>query len=460
MAAADAILIAQQIGHTDHTLQLRNRALEGSDVEQHLPQKAGYVRQAIVVRKLLRVGLRKLKRFDKLCRRHDQVGPFDGNVDVLAHSAAREALAAFEQARAALHELPEGQERTEQLIDLCFEQRNALLLVAEFERLGKVLDEARALSERLGDQQRLGWALGYLAHLQSLLGEHPEAIEAAERACAIAKGVGDLGLSVVANYYMGLALWYAGDPSRAAESGRTAVAVLIDAPLGERLGLAVLPAVLARRLLAVALADLGEFAKGVAAGEESCELAQAAGHPYSEVLARMGLGYAHLRQGDFAAAARALEPGVGLCRTTGIRLALPIVAASLGHAYLWSGRAAEAVPLLEEAVEASTAIRMLSARSLFMTFRAEAYLVLGRIADAREQAEQAVALARAHQERGWEAWGLKLLGDVYAAEPPSARRPSCCSPAALGLPWRQCPGLDCRPHRTAQCSSALCSTTR
>ena len=40
--------------------------------------------------------------------------------------AAREALAAFEQARAALRELPKSRERTEQLVDLCFEQRNAL----------------------------------------------------------------------------------------------------------------------------------------------------------------------------------------------------------------------------------------------------------------------------------------------------------------------------------------------
>ena len=51
-----------------------------------------------------------------------------------------------------------------------------------------------------------------------------------------------------------------------------------------------------------------------------------------------------------------------------------------------------------------------------MTFVAEAYLVLGRIAEAREQAEEAVALTRAHQQRGWEAWGLKVLGDVHAHE--------------------------------------------
>jgi tetratricopeptide (TPR) repeat protein len=113
--------------------------------------------------------------------------------------------------------------------------------------------------------------------------------------------------------------------------------------------------------------------------------------------------YAHLRHGDFAAETRVLEQGLALCRGMEIRFALPFAAASLGSAYLWSGRAADAVPLLEEAVEAITAMRTPVFRSLLITFLAEAYLVLGRIAEAREQAEQAVALARAHQERGWEA---------------------------------------------------------
>jgi tetratricopeptide (TPR) repeat protein len=70
--------------------------------------------------------------------------------------------------------------------------------------------------------------------------------------------------------------------------------------------------------------------------------------------------------------------------------------------------------LLEEALEAMTAMRVLGFRSWLITFLAEAYLVSGRVAEAREQAEQAVALARAQQERGWEAWGLKPLGDVCA----------------------------------------------
>ncbi len=88
------------------------------------------------------------------------------------------------------------------------------------------------------------------------------------------------------------------------------------------------------------------------------------------------------------------------------------------------------MPLLEEAVEAITAMRILGLRSWFITFLAEAYLVLGRIAEAREQA---VALARAHQERGWEAWGLKVLGDVHAHESAEAEQAGDTYRQALAL---------------------------
>jgi class 3 adenylate cyclase/tetratricopeptide (TPR) repeat protein len=351
----------------------------------------------------------------------------------LDRSALREALAHFDQARAALQELPESRARTELLIDLCFDQRSALVPLGEFARLGEVLNEGRARAEGFGDQRRLGWALAYQAHLSTLLGEHARAIETADGARAIADAVGDLGLRVVANFFLGMALWFAGDVRRAADAARTAVALVKDAPLGERFGLAGLPAVFAIFGLAVNLADLGEFAEAIAAGEEGLRIAQSAGHPYSEVQARYGLGYAHLRHGDFAAAIRVLEQGVALCRAMEHRFFLPLLAAFLGSAYLWSGRATDAVPLLEEGVEATTAMRILGFRSLLSPFLAEAYLLLGRLAEAREQAEQAVALARAHQERGLGAWGLKLLGDVHAHEPAQTEQAGDTYRQALAL---------------------------
>jgi len=334
----------------------------------------------------------------------------------LERSAHREALAAFDQAQVALQELPEISERTEQLVDLCFEQRNALYPLGEFARLDAVLNEASALAKGLSDQRRLGRALAHQALLYAVLGEPARAIQAGERACAVAEAVGDLGLRVVADYYLGTALWFAGDPRRAAEPVRAAIALLKGAPHGERFGLAGLPTVLVRYVLAWVLADLGEFTEAIPAGEEGLRIAQSAGHAYSEVWARNGLGYAYLRHGDFAQATRVLERGLALCREMEFRQGLPQAAALLGSAYLWSGRPTDAVPLLEEAIETSTAMRMLGVRSWLIPFLAEAYLVLGRIADARGQAEQPAALARAHQERGWEAWGLKLLGDSYAHE--------------------------------------------
>ena len=349
--------------------------------------------------------------WDKAARYSRQAGG-----RALDRSALREALAAFNQTQAALHELPESRGRIEQLIDLCFDQRNALWPLGEFARVGEILKEARALVEELGDQRRLGMALGYLGVYYSIQGDTARAIDAGQSACAIAKEAGDLRLRVFANYYLGLALWYAGDPRRAAEPLGALVPLVTDAPLGERFGLMGLPPVLARWLLAAVQAELGEFAQALTIGEESLCIAQTTGHLYMEAMARYGLGYIHLRHGDFAQAIRVLEPGLALCRATEIRVVLPYVAAFLGSAYLWSGRATEAMPLLEEAVATLTTMRMLGLRSWINTSKAEAHLVLGRVADARAQAEQAVALARAHQEKGWEAWALKVLGDCHAHE--------------------------------------------
>jgi len=72
--------------------------------------------------------------WDKAVRYSRQAG-----TRALDRSAAREALAHFEQARAALRELPESRERTEQLIDLCFEQRHALFQLGELEQADTVL---------------------------------------------------------------------------------------------------------------------------------------------------------------------------------------------------------------------------------------------------------------------------------------------------------------------------------
>ncbi|PWT75494.1 MAG: hypothetical protein C5B46_02530, partial [Proteobacteria bacterium] len=255
----------------------------------------------------------------------------------LERSAAREAFLHFENARGSLEALPESTERTEQLIDLCFDRRNALFPLGEFTRLSEILDEARAVAEQFGDRQRLAWALAYQAHLDTFLGEHDRAIDAADDARTLAEEGGtDPAMRFVTNYYLGQALWFAGDPRRAAKPLREAIVVAECAPAGERFGMTGLAAVVARWALTQALAECGDFADAIGTGQEGLRIARDAEHRYSEVWVSYGLGYAYLRRGEFPAATRVLEPALALCRAMEMRVALPFVAASLGSAYVHS----------------------------------------------------------------------------------------------------------------------------
>jgi tetratricopeptide (TPR) repeat protein len=255
-----------------------------------------------------------------------------------------------------------------------------------------------------------------------MLSEYDRAIEAAEGARAIAEGVGDLRLRVVASYCRGLALAWAGDLRPAAEALRATIALVEGAPAGERFGMAAPPAATARTELARVMADMGEFTEAVAIGEEGLGVAQAAGQLLSEILASDHLGFIHFSQGSFAAATPMLERSLALYRATEIRVALPLAAACLSCAYLRSGRMADAVPLLGEATEATTAMGLRKSDPEVIWYLAEAYLVSGQIAEARKQAELCVTLARAHRAQGSEAYGLKVLGDVHAHEPAEAEQ--------------------------------------
>jgi tetratricopeptide (TPR) repeat protein len=53
-----------------------------------------------------------------------------------------------------------------------------------------------------------------------------------------------------------------------------------------------------------------------------------------------------------------------------------------------------------------------------MAWLAEAHLLGGRPDEARELARQALELARVHKERGYEAWAVRLLGEIGARRDP------------------------------------------
>jgi tetratricopeptide (TPR) repeat protein len=88
--------------------------------------------------------------------------------------------------------------------------------------------------------------------------------------------------------------------------------------------------------------------------------------------------------------------------------------ADLGAAYTLDGRVADAMPLLTRAMEQAVTAAMVVTQALCSLSLGEAHMLDDRLEEAYAIAEQALAYARAHQERGNEAYALRLLGAIAA----------------------------------------------
>ena len=342
----------------------------------------------------------------------------------LARSALREVVACCEQALAALTHLPESRATQEQAIDLRFDLRHALWALGEIRQMLDYLREAATLAEALDDQPRLGRVSAYMCRYFREMGDHDGAVASGQHALAVAETLGDFALQVMAHHFLGVAYHVLGDHRRAMGLLRSNVESLAGDLLRERFGLTGLPAVLSRAWLARCLAELGAFPEGIAHAEEAVRIAEAVDHPNSLLHAYLGVGFLSLRQRDLSRAIPVLERCLDLCRVYNILLWFPETAAALGCAYACAGRVAEALPLLEQAEQRGAAMGTMGGQSLRVSYVSEAYLLAGRMQEAVQLAGRALDLARAHKERGHEAWALRLLGEIAAHQAPPEIEPA------------------------------------
>jgi class 3 adenylate cyclase/tetratricopeptide (TPR) repeat protein len=341
----------------------------------------------------------------------------------MARSAYREAVAAFEQALIALQHLPDSRDTREQAIDLHLALRNAFYPLGGIGRLLVHLEEAEVLAEGLGDHYRRGWVSAYLLAHFLLVGELDRALVSGQRALAIATDLGEVGLTVVAQYYLGGVYRSLGDYRQTIELLQQCVASLHGTLLQERFGLHGLASVRSRSVLVLALSECGDFTEGRVLAEEGVRIAETADHPYSRVHAYWAGGFRALRQGDLSQAIPVLERALDLAQGAYLWLVVPQVAALLGAAYTLAGRTTDALPLLERAVEQAVAMGFMFDHALRTVWLGEAYLLAGRLDEAYTQAQRALEFSRAHQEQGYEAYALRLLGEIAAQrEPPEAQQ--------------------------------------
>jgi len=333
-------------------------------------------------------------------------------------SAYREAVTCFEQALAALPRLPRTHERLEAAIDLRFDLRTSLLPLGQLEKGLEYLREAEGLARTLDDPRRLAWASAYMISSCWLTGRLTDALTFAQTAQAIADTLGDLRLKVVANQYLAATLWNVGDYQAAMDLFRKVTESLKGDLSRERFGQALLPSVFARRYLAHALSERGEFDQSIAEAEEGLRIAEAADHPFSLGQAYLVLGYIHVVKGEFDQAVPLLERALAMSRDWNIRLLSPSCMGFLGYTYALSGRLAEGLALLADAMTAFESGVATVFHSLVAAHAGEACILAGRSQEAHRHAERALTLARRRGERGDEAYALRLLGEIHSQETP------------------------------------------
>ena len=329
-------------------------------------------------------------------------------------AAFREAVAAFEQALAALEHLPDSRAATEQTIDLQLGLRAAL---NPLRGLLDHLRRAETLAEMLGDQLRLGRIYADMGITCWVTGEVDRAIIYGQRTLALATPLGHIGLQAWAHLILGRAYYDMGDYARAVESLERNAMTLQGELRYERFGGNVTVAVDSLSHLSLCHAELGTFTEGLAMAEEGLRIAEAVNHPFSLIVACSGVGLVYLRQGNVHRAIPVLERAMELCQDRHIALFLPRQAGALGVAYALDGRVAAGLALVEQGVAQEVAAEgRLRRLAPLVAWLSEAYLLAGRLEDAYTRAAQAVELARQYQQRGNQAWALWLLGESTASQ--------------------------------------------
>ena len=352
----------------------------------------------------------------------------------VARSAYREAVGSFEQALSVLTHLPEQRDTLEQAIDLRLALRSVLHPSADWGRILAYLREAEILAAALDDQRRLGQVLVFLSFHFRLMGAYDQAVAAGQRALALAMASDDVVLHALANLHLGQAYQAQGDSRRAIDCLRQTLTSLEGTGRHEHFGQVILPAVGSHAWLAVCHAELGMFAEGSALGEEGLRIAEAMEQPASIMRASWGVGLLSLRQGDLPRALPRLEQAVRICQDADLPAFFPWLAAALGETYILARRIADAVPLLTQALEQTTARESIDLQALCLLPLGEAHVLAGRLEEAHALAEHTLALTRRHQERGHEAYALRLRGDIAVRrEPPECTQAASFYRQALAL---------------------------
>jgi class 3 adenylate cyclase/tetratricopeptide (TPR) repeat protein len=358
----------------------------------------------------------------------------------------------FERALTVLKRLPETPNSLRQAADIRFELRNALLPLGETDRILQCLDELDPILTSLGDKQRSARYAAFRCNHHFLIGEQRRAREFGETAVRLARECGDRDMLGESLYRLAQSYYALGEYRQAIVLLEQSLEFTANELRRDRHDLSIIPSVMNRTWLVIALAECGRFAAGMNHAKRALEVAEGAEHPLSEVLGWLSIGHVLLRKGEIEGAVSALERGLDLCDRWSFRVWRPRLASALGVAYARSGRAEEGLQLASEAIRDAEQMHLIADKPRILVSLGRVLMFARQIDAALAVGKQAVEIAVSQEAKGDEAWARFLIGQAcLASEPKDLDKSEMHLDIALGL----AAACGARPL-TAVCDMTLC----
>jgi tetratricopeptide (TPR) repeat protein len=367
-------------------------------LDEHIDRLADHAFMAELWEKAVPYQLRSCRRAVRRGANQDAIGIYQRGLETLSHWPASAA-------------------KTKAEIDF------RLTVVIAFEPLGKhrviaeVLREARNFADTANDPWRNAAVNCQLAVALWRIGEHGNAMEAAQAANSIAQRIADPALIFASLHHIGFILKETGAFQQSIEIHERCLALETPELDAKRAGWAAYPSVMLRTFLADSLIDVGEIDRAEVMATEANQRARSAAHFYSRANITHVLARLRTAQGRHTEALALLQECWQTCLDLEIVQFYPIFAARMGEAYLAAGDINSAAEILSEPERLDVPLgeNAFGWGSLFVA-QGRAFLAARDLAQARARGNRALALAELRGEPPQQAYALKLLGDTSLAE--------------------------------------------
>jgi predicted ATPase/class 3 adenylate cyclase len=318
-----------------------------------------------------------------------------------------------EEALTALQKLPREKTRIEQEIDLRFYMRSVLVPLGRHDEWGEHIRGAELLAREIGDDARRANVLNYLSSLYWIHDQPRQAFEVAQKALTLARKTNHFSYEVSIMYHLGIYFYSWGDYTRQVEYQQEVRRRLTGTAAYLQHGLSTFPGAWVRGLLALGMAELGQFDIIDELGQEGLEIAEKVENALTQINTYACLGMAYLRLGKVKTALEHLEKGYEECLNANVKFVHSFTAGALGHAYLLNKEPARALTVLKEGTKPEYLERGIwTVHSL--TALADAYRVTGKIDPALDTISRTLKLASDSEERGFESWAMLVMARINA----------------------------------------------